>query len=137
MALCLLAFACIEGYVPQLHQSGLLAQLQGLHKQSSQRGQMLFSKIRNGVVIRMLVRCQIAERHILIALPFYGSRTSYSHAIAVQQQARHQQRMTALLPPAIPTIVGRIDGRQVQLFRYVGDEPRQVLFGKPLLQRGS
>jgi hypothetical protein len=40
----------------------------------------------------------------------------------------------ARLPPAILTIVGRIDGRQVQLFRYVGDEPRQVPFGKPLLQ---
>jgi hypothetical protein len=28
----------------------------------------------------------------------------------------------------------RAFGRQVQLFRYVGDEPRQVPFGKPLLQ---
>jgi hypothetical protein len=95
MALCLLAFACIlvPSNVPQLHQSGLLAQLQGLHKQFPQPGQMLFPKIRDGVVIRMLVPRQIAERHILIALPLDGSRTSHSHAIAVQQQARQQKRM--------------------------------------------
>src|SRR6266480_4679669 len=98
---------------------------------------MLFPKIRYGVVIRMLVRRQIAERHILIGLPLDGSRTSHAHAIAVQQQARQQKRMVSRLPPAIRTIVGRIDGRQVQLLRYVGEEPRQVPFGKPLLQRGS
>lgn len=129
-----LHLCAIDGDVPQLHPSGLLAQWQGLHKQSSQPGQMLFPEICDGVVIRMLVRRQRAERHILMALPLHGSRTRHAHAITVQQQARHQQRMVALLPLAIPPIVGRIDGRQIQPFRYVSDEPRQVPFGKPLLQ---
>ena len=129
-----LGLCTIDGYLPQLHQSGLLAQLQGLHKQFTQRGQMLFPKIRNGVVIRMLVRRQIAERQVLKSLPLDGARTCHAHAIAVQRQAGHQQRMVSCLPAAIPTIVGRIDCRQIQLFSYVGDEPRQVPFGKPLLQ---
>jgi tetratricopeptide (TPR) repeat protein len=78
-----LDLCAIDGYLPQLHQSGLLAQLQCLHKQFTQLVQMLFPKIRYGVVIRMLVRRQIAERHVLKGLPLDGSRTSYSHAIAV------------------------------------------------------
>src|SRR6267143_1416826 len=77
MALCLLAFAWI--FVPSMvtcpsfTKSGLLAQWQCLHKEFTQLGQMLFPKIRYGVVIRMLVRRQIAERHVLKGLPLDGS----------------------------------------------------------------
>ncbi|HTD43604.1 MAG TPA: hypothetical protein VK687_05460 [Bryobacteraceae bacterium] len=55
-----------DGHMPQLHQSRLLAQAQCLHKQPAQTFQMLLPETGDRVVIRMLVRRQVAKRHIVI-----------------------------------------------------------------------
>src|ERR1035441_8856742 len=63
----------------------LLAQQQGLRKQPGKRIQMPLAKLRYGVVIGMLVRRQIAKRHIFIRPGLDPARTVDPRRVAVQQ----------------------------------------------------
>jgi len=59
----------LRSQLSQLHQPCPLAQLQHLHKQLCQVGQVLLAKRRKRLVIRMRAGRQLAERGVLISRP--------------------------------------------------------------------
>ena len=70
-----LDLGAVDGHVAQLHQTGLGAQLQRLHKQTRQRCQVPLAELRQCAVILMLIGRQKAKRHVVIGLGLDLART--------------------------------------------------------------
>ena len=82
------------------------------------------------VVIRMGVRCDVANGDRVIARPLQGPAGEGAGGIAIEQQ-RHQHRRVVRI--AATTGVAFLERRQIQLLDHVDNEPRQMIFRQPLL----
>ncbi len=128
-----LEFRPVDRHMPQFHQPRLPAQSQRLQKQSRQRLQMPFPKLVERAVIRMRVRTQIPERHVLMR-PFLDlPRTHHPSTISVHQQPHHQHRGVGRLTSSILRLIGTVKRRQIQRLHQVGHKSRQMIFRKPVV----
>lgn len=121
----------VQGHVAQLHQASLLAQLEYLEEQVLQCLQVTLAKGGDGVVIRMLVAGQEAERHVLEGCALHPAGREDAHAVAVDQQSRHHLRMVGRLAATITVIPGK-QRRQVQFADHLGDKPSQMALWQPV-----
>lgn len=59
----------VQRHMPHLHQAGLLAEPEHLHKQILQQLQVPAAELTDPCVVRLLVTAQYPERQILVAGP--------------------------------------------------------------------
>ena len=117
----------------QLDQSRALTQLQHLEEQPRQPRQMALAKLRDAVVIRMLVGSQNPKGHIVVSSLLDLARRHPPSAITVNQQLDHQRRMIRR-PSAQVVFVAIQDLAQIQLLDYIADIQRQVIIAQPFAQ---
>jgi hypothetical protein len=79
----------VQGEVPPFDQAGLLAQLQDMDKQGGQGLQVRLSEIRNGIVVRMLIRGEHAKGDLVVGGGLDLPRTGQAHAVGVENQTGH------------------------------------------------
>src|ERR1035441_445520 len=97
------------------YPSAVTAKPQGIRPASSTtQACRKLTKLRYGVVIGMLVRRQIAKRHIFIRPGLDLARTVDPRRVAVQQDAQHHLRRVSGLAAAILGLIRAIDRAQVQ-----------------------
>ncbi len=70
---------------------------------------MLLAEAGYRVVVRVLVRTEVAKGHVLVAGSLHPPGTHDSHAIAVQQRPHHHQRVIRRLPSTVPPPVVVVD----------------------------
>src|SRR5439155_5613812 len=124
----------VQRYVPQLHQPRGLTQLQNLLEQSGQRLQVTLAKLRQAVVIRMLIGRQHPIGNLLIGGSLDLPRRGLAHAVGIQQEFDHHRRMKRRLPATVAFFIGRENRTQVQLIHHIAEKQSQVPFGKPIAQ---
>src|SRR6202795_5284363 len=85
-------------------------------------------------MVRMRIRRQIPERHVLLRCPLHLPAAHHSHAVTVQQQTHHHRGLIRGQPAPVP-LVGPVDQPQIELLDHIGEEPRQVPLRQPIVQR--
>ena len=125
----------VEGHMAQLYQTRLLAQQQGLREQPRQGLQMALAELREGVVIRMCVRRQVAERHVVVGLGLHLARTVNTRRVAIQKNPHHHRRRVRRHAAAILRLIRGQDRAQIQRRNNIHKKPRQMTFRKPIVQR--
>lgn len=88
----------VDGDVPELDQSRLLAQPKHLQEQPREGAQVLLTKRRDAVVIRMLVARKNAKRYILIGRPLNLARRPHANAVRVHEKRHHHPRVVPARP---------------------------------------
>ncbi len=94
---------------------------------------MELAKIRDGPEVRLVPRRQHPERDVLLQPLLNAPRTEHPHAIAVNQQLRHQPRIVGRLTTTFVSIM-RVDLGEIQLIDHIAYEVNQVVFRKPVAQ---
>ncbi len=122
----------VQRHRAQLEQAHLARQLQHPHEQRCNVLEKTPAKRRDGVVVRMIVRRNEAERHRIIRRPLQLAARKHAGRIAVNQQPQQQGRM----------ITGRAGApiaphhrRQVQPVDHLNNKPCQMPLGKPFIKR--
>ena len=129
-----LQFAAIDRHMPQLHQPRLLTQLQRLAKQSRQRPQMPFPKLRQRAVVRMFVRRQVAKPNIFVRRRLYLARAVDPLAVAVQSPAPSSPAHT---PPVPARLFPRTKHRSPQDPRPQPPPPRSAPNASPVANHAA
>jgi Fic/DOC family protein len=106
-----------------------------LHKQRLERRQMLLAKLGDRAVRRKTARRQHAIGDIIFQFSRDPTGRKRPRGIGIQQHRHHHLRVEGLIASPIP-FIGRIKGLEIQCGDGVGDEERQVPFGKPVTRRG-
>jgi hypothetical protein len=83
----------------ELHQAGLLAQLQDLLEQLTKRLQVPPAEVRNGAEIRCIERHDAHEIDALAARLGNATRGVEAAAVGIEQQRRHHGRVERRLAP--------------------------------------
>ncbi len=124
----------VNGHMTQLYQARPLAQLQHLHEQLTQLGQVPLAKIGNAVVIGMLIAAQDSERHVIIGGLFQLPRRHPARAVTVNQQLHHQRRVVRRATSTVAFLVLVQDPRKIQRLDHIADVQRQMIVAQPLAQ---
>lgn len=115
----------VQRDMPQLYQTGLLAQLQHLHEQAGQGVQVTSAELRDGPEIGAALRCHRHEVKALFARPCQPPRRIDPAAVPVQQQRRHHPRIKRRI--AAYLVIAVEDRRQIQVVAdHVADEVRHM-----------
>src|SRR6185503_13418488 len=105
----------VDRHVAQLHKPGSLAQLQHLDEQFPELFQMPLAKLRNAVVIRVLVARQHSKRHVIVSCLLHLARRHLTHAVTVYQELHHHDRMIRRPPTQVALFINAHDLPKVQL----------------------
>jgi len=127
-----LDLGAVERHVAELHEAGLLGQLQDLHKQPGQRLQMPLAEVADGAEVRRIERRDHHEVGALGARRGNPARGVDPARIAIEQQRRHHPRIERRL--AEGARVAARDLTQIQaLPNQRDDETRQVVLRHEVL----
>ena len=130
-----LQLGAVDRHVTQLHQPGLLTQLQRLGKQPRQGLQVPLAKLRQRAVVGVLVGGEESKRHILKRLGLNLARAESPGRIPVEQHAHHHRRRIGRKASSILLIIGGVDGAQIERFNHIDQKAGQVIFRQPVMQR--
>ena len=111
-----LDLGAIERDMPELHQAGLLAQLQNLREQFAKRLQVPLAKIRDGAEIRRIERHNAHEVDPFPARLGDPARRVAAATVRIEQQRRHHDGIERRLPPLAAVRAG--DLGQVDFIPY-------------------
>jgi hypothetical protein len=126
----------VQRHVPQLDQAGPLTQVEHLHEQPLQRGQVPLAERVDRAKVRALHARDRHHVHPLLARPGDAPRGVHALAVAVQQQRRHHHRMVRRIAALLG--VGLQDRRQIQIVDDgVPDEVRHVARRHQIEHRGG
>ena len=129
-----LELAAVDRDVPQLDQPCLLAKPQDLRKKVGKGRQVLLTKRRDAVVIRMLIASEHAKRDVFVGRSLDLPGGWPTHAVAVHEQRDHHRRVKAGSPSVILRLVHGVNRAQVQARNHVEHEQRQMPLRQPLTE---
>src|SRR5436190_1672621 len=100
----------VQRDVTERHQASPLTEQQPLHEKAGERREMPLAKLRDRVVIGMLVGGQYSKGDVLVGRPLDLSRRRLADAIRVEQELHHHGWVVGGLPAAVAALVGVQDG---------------------------
>src|SRR5881296_2276821 len=100
----------VQRDVTERHQASPLTEQQPLHEKAGERREMPLAKLRDRVVIGMLVGGQYSKGDVLVGRPLDLSRRRLADAIRVEQELHHHGWVVGGLPTAVAALVGVQDG---------------------------
>ena len=122
----------VQRHRPQLQHAHLAGQAQHLSEQRLDLPQKTPSERSNGVVIRMLVGGDEAERHGVISRPFQLAAGKHPGGIAINDQTEQQLRVIGCFTRSTVAAGHR---PQIQPLDHLNHEPCQVPLRQPLVHR--
>jgi len=122
----------VEPHRAQLQHAHLARQQQHLHEQGFDLRQKASSEHRNGVVVRMVIRRDEAERHAVIRRPLQLAAGEHAGRVAIHQHTQQQRRVVRC---RTRTAVAPAQRRQIEPVDHLHHEPRQMFLRQPLLNR--
>ena len=135
-ALCLEALACTfvpsRLTLPSFSTPSLLRHAQNLHEQRAQLLEKPLAEVRNRIVVRMLVRRHVAQRHRVVRLPLQLAARKHPGRVSVEQQRHHHRRVKGVRPASA---VRSRQLAQIQPLHDLDNKPRQMILRQPLLYR--
>ena len=126
----------IQCHMAQADHASLLAQPQGLNKQTLEGVKVAATELADPAVVRLLIAGEHAKSQILVAGPLDLPRRHRPHAVGVEQQQRQHPRVVPLLAAGILGLSRDQDLREIQFLRQVQQEIHLVILGQPLTRRG-
>jgi hypothetical protein len=108
--------------------------MERLYEQGRKAVEVAAAEARQGGVIGVLIGGQVAEGDVVVGGPFDGAGARDADAIAVEQQAGHQEGVIGGESTGVFAVVIGVEGGQVEFAHDIGDEAGQMILGEPVFE---
>ena len=124
----------VEGDPAELDHAGLAAQDEAAEEERGEGGQVATAELADGLVAGTRLAREEHEADITLQAILQLARAGDPGGVAVEEDLQHHRRVVRRHPSRL--VVGRQEGRQVELVHEHVDEGRQAVGGDPVTHAG-